>query len=89
MGYGPFDLSGKVALVTGAIAALASASPRRSSNAGADVAIWGTNVGQERRGSGGSGLRTGRRVVALQCDVGDETAVEAAFAETLKAVRAG
>ena len=53
--------------------------------AGADVAIWGTNA--EKNATAQAELaKTGRKVVALQCDVGDEAAVDAAFARTLEAM---
>jgi NAD(P)-dependent dehydrogenase (short-subunit alcohol dehydrogenase family) len=46
------------------------------------VAIWGTNAAKNQTAA--DRLRAhGRRVLALPCDVGDEAAVEAAFAETL------
>ncbi len=51
--------------------------------AGADVCIWGTNA-QKNAAAVESLKATGRRIVALECDVGDEKAVDAAFAETLK-----
>ncbi|HEY5089610.1 MAG TPA: SDR family NAD(P)-dependent oxidoreductase, partial [Polyangia bacterium] len=45
-------------------------------------AIWGTS--EEKNAQARATLeKTGRRVLALRCDVGDEAAVEAAFAETV------
>jgi NAD(P)-dependent dehydrogenase (short-subunit alcohol dehydrogenase family) len=50
--------------------------------AGADIAIWGTNP--EKNAAAKAELEsTGRRVLALACEVGNEAAVEAAMAETL------
>lgn len=83
MAYQPFDLTGKVALVTGGNRGIGLGIARAVAAAGADVAIWGTNA--EKNAEAQATLeQTGRRVLALQCDVGDEAAVDAAFAETLR-----
>jgi NAD(P)-dependent dehydrogenase (short-subunit alcohol dehydrogenase family) len=80
--YQPFDLSGKVALVTGGNSGIGLGMARAVAEAGADVAIWGTNA--EKNAAAKAELdKTGRRILALQCDVGDEAAVEAAFAQTV------
>jgi NAD(P)-dependent dehydrogenase (short-subunit alcohol dehydrogenase family) len=85
MTYQPFDLTGKVALVTGGNSGIGLGMATAIAEAGADVAIWGTNP--EKNESARVALtRTGRRVLALTCDVGDETAVESAFAATLDAM---
>jgi NAD(P)-dependent dehydrogenase (short-subunit alcohol dehydrogenase family) len=55
---------------------------RALASAGADVAIWGTNA-RKNAAAKEELARTGRRIVALRCDVSDEKAVEAAFAETV------
>ncbi|MBI3257812.1 MAG: SDR family NAD(P)-dependent oxidoreductase, partial [Actinobacteria bacterium] len=39
----PFDLSGKVALVTGGNSGIGLGMAKALASAGADVAIWGTN----------------------------------------------
>jgi len=81
--YKPFDLTGKVALVTGGNSGIGLGMARAMAEAGADVAIWGTNPA--KNASAKTGLaRTGRRVLALECDVADEKAVEAAFALTVR-----
>ena len=82
MAYTPFDLTGKVALVTGGNGGIGLGMALAVAQAGADVAIWGTNAGKNAAARA-TLEATGRRVLALQCDVGDEAAVEAAFAETL------
>jgi len=80
--YKPFDLTGKVALVTGGNSGIGLGMARALAQAGADVAIWGTNA--KKNAAAKSELAAGgRKVVALECDVSDETAVGAAFAETL------
>ncbi|MBW4093269.1 MAG: SDR family oxidoreductase [Proteobacteria bacterium] len=78
----PFDLSGKVALVTGGNSGIGLGMARSLAEAGADVAIWGTNAAKNATARAEL-ERTGRRVLALTCDVGDEAAVAAAFAETV------
>lgn len=82
MAYQPFDLSGKVALVTGGNSGIGLGMAMAMAQAGADVAIWGTNAAKNAAAKAELG-KTGRRVLALECDVGDEAAVIAAFAETV------
>ena len=82
MAYRPFDLSGKVALVTGGNSGIGLGMADALAQAGADVAIWGTNAAKNATAE--AQLRAhGTRVLTSQCDVGDEAAVEAAFAQTL------
>jgi NAD(P)-dependent dehydrogenase (short-subunit alcohol dehydrogenase family) len=81
--YKPFDLTGKVALVTGGNSGIGLGMARAVAEAGADVAIWGTNAAKNEAAKAAL-AGTGRRVLALQCDVSDEAAVDAAFAETVK-----
>ena len=78
----PFDLAGKVALVTGGNSGIGLGMARMLAEAGADVAIWGTNPAKNEAARA-TLAATGRRVLALTCDVGEETAVEAAFARTV------
>ena len=81
--YKPFDLTGKVALVTGGNSGIGLGMARALAEAGADVAIWGTNA-TKNAAAQAELADTGRKVLALVCDVSDEAAVEAAFAETVK-----
>ncbi|HJS83923.1 MAG TPA: SDR family NAD(P)-dependent oxidoreductase [Acetobacteraceae bacterium] len=82
MAYQPFDLTGKVALVTGGNSGIGLGMARAMAEAGADIAIWGTNAEKNARAE--AALKpTGRRVLTLLCDVGGEQAVERAFARTL------
>ena len=82
MSYQPFDLSGKVALVTGGNSGIGLGIAMAVAQAGADVAIWGTNP-KKNAAAKDALAKSGRRIVALQCDVGDEKAVDAAMAETI------
>ncbi|MDE2006030.1 MAG: SDR family oxidoreductase [Rhodospirillales bacterium] len=78
----PFDLSGKVALVTGGNSGIGLGMARMLAEAGADIAIWGTSAAKNEAARAEIAA-TGRRVLAVACDVGDEAAVEAAFARTV------
>ena len=79
-----FDLSGKVALITGGNSGIGLGMAEGLASQGCEVAIWGTNADKNAKA-----LETlsayGPKVTALQCDVSDESAVQACFAETLKA----
>ena len=81
--YKPFDLTGKVALVTGGNSGIGLGMAMAMAEAGADLAIWGTNAAKNAAAEKRLAA-TGRNVSALLCDVSDEKAVDAAFAETLK-----
>lgn len=80
-----FDLTGKVALVTGGNSGIGLGIGRALAAAGADIAIWGRNSARNETAADEL-RRSGRRVVALACDVADERAVEAAVAATLDAL---
>lgn len=78
-----FDLTGHVALITGANSGIGLGMAHGLAAAGADVCIWGTNA--NRNEVAASELaRHGTRVRALRCDVGDEDAVTTAFTETVQ-----
>jgi NAD(P)-dependent dehydrogenase (short-subunit alcohol dehydrogenase family) len=85
MAYKPFDLTGKVALVTGGNSGIGLGMARALAEAGADVAIWGTSAAKNAEALAALSA-TGVRAHAEICDVGDEAAVEAAFAGTLAAL---
>ena len=82
MAYKAFDLTGQVALITGANSGIGLGLADAIAQAGADVAIWGTNPAKNQAARAQL-EKTGRKILALQCDVGDEKAVDAAFAETV------
>jgi NAD(P)-dependent dehydrogenase (short-subunit alcohol dehydrogenase family) len=82
MAYQPFDLTGKVALVTGGNGGIGLGMAEAMAQAGADVAIWGTNA--EKNAAAQARLAGhGVRALALKVDVADETEVAAAMAETV------
>lgn len=79
-----FDLSGMVALVTGGNSGIGLGMAAGLAQAGADVAIWGTNAAKNAAACE-SLARHGGRAQAWVCDVGDEAAVAETFAATLAA----
>lgn len=85
MPFAPFDLTGHVALVTGGNGGIGLGMAEGLAQAGADIAIWGTN--DDKNAAAAERLRShGNRVVALRCDVGDEEAVDDVFAATVEAL---
>jgi NAD(P)-dependent dehydrogenase (short-subunit alcohol dehydrogenase family) len=80
--FKPFDLTGQVALVTGGNSGIGLGMARALAEAGADVAIWGTNPAKNAAAKAEL-AKSGRKILALECDVSDEAAVERGFAETL------
>ncbi len=84
MAYQPFDLSGKVALVTGGNSGIGLGFAEAMAQAGADVCIWGTNA--DKNAAALEQLQShGGKATAQICDVSDQAAVKEAFAETLAA----
>jgi hypothetical protein len=80
-----FDLSGKVALVTGGNGGVGLGFAQALADHGADIAIWGTN--EAKNAAAKAQLeKTGRRVFTLRCDVGDHEAVGLAMDETVGAL---
>lgn len=85
MGYKPFDLTGKVALITGGNSGIGLGMAEAIAEAGGDVCIWGTNEEKNKKaeeilkGYGGKAL-------ALKCNVADEAEVEKVFADTVAAL---
>ena len=81
MTYSLFDLTGRCAVVTGGNGGIGLGMARALLQAGARVAIWGTNPEKTERAR--AELSGFGEVFALVCDVGDEQAVDAAFAESV------
>jgi len=81
MAYPLFDLSGRCAVITGGNGGIGLGMARALLQAGARVAIWGTNPDKTERAR--AELSAFGDVCSMVCDVGDEQAVEAAFAESV------
>jgi hypothetical protein len=83
MAFQPFDLTGRVALVTGGNSGIGLGYAEGLVQAGAEVCIWGTNEEKNARATEQLS-RHGRRVESMRVDVGDREAVASAFAETVE-----
>jgi len=82
MAYAPFDLKGKVALVTGGNGGIGFGMVEALAQAGADVVIWGSNPAKNADAE--AKLKsTGVKVLAQVVNVADEHAVEAGMAEAV------
>ncbi len=84
MAYQAFDLTGKVALLTGGNSGIGLGMAEALAAAGAGVCIWGTNE-EKNTAARDTLVKHGGKVLALRCDVSDEAVVERAFADTLAA----
>ncbi len=83
MAYEPFDLSGKVALVTGGNGGIGLGMADALARAGAAVCVWGRN--EEKNAAAMQQLSAhGAEAAAVRCDVGDPGDVAAAFSATLE-----
>jgi len=83
MAFNPFDLTGKVALVTGGNGGIGLGMAEGLAQAGAKVAIWGQNP--EKNAKAEATLKGhGVDVLVQAVDVNDEAAVVAGVAEVLK-----
>ncbi len=81
--YDAFNLTGKVALITGGNGGIGLGMADAIARAGAGVCIWGTNA--DKNAAALAQLEThGVKAAAMICDVSDEAAVESRFAETLE-----
>ncbi|MEM8499994.1 MAG: SDR family oxidoreductase [Pseudomonadota bacterium] len=84
MGFKPFDLCGKVALVTGGNGGIGLGMAEGLAQAGADVVVWGTSRAKNENAC--SRLAAyGTRVGSQQVDVRDENAVNMAMDSLLDA----
>ena len=79
----PFDLSGRVAVVTGGNGGLGLAMAEAMAGLGCAVAIWGRNA--EKNGAALSRLeKNGSPVAAIECDVAKADQIETAFSQTME-----
>jgi NAD(P)-dependent dehydrogenase (short-subunit alcohol dehydrogenase family) len=85
MPFAPFDLSEKVALVTGGNSGIGLGMAEGLAQAGASVVIWGRNE-DKNRAAEAKLLQHGARVLAQRVDVGHEREVVAAMAEAIAAM---
>ena len=74
MTYTAFDLTGKVALITGGNRGIGLGMAEALAQAGADICLWGRD--EARNAAATESLRSyGTRVAAFACDVADEVQV--------------
>ena len=78
MGAHPFDLSGKVALITGANAGIGLGYAEAIAGAGGDVVIWGRRADRNKQAAERLAV-CGTRVLTDEVDVADESAQLAGF----------
>ena len=85
MAFKAFDLTGKVALITGGNGGIGLGMAEGLAQAGADIVIWGTSDAKNR--SAETRLQAyGTRVLAQQVDVADEQAVILGLQEALESM---
>lgn len=85
MAYKPFDLTGKVALITGGNGGIGLGFADALAQSGADIAIWGTNEGKNEKAVAQLTAH-GVKARAWKVDVADEAAVVQAMKETAEAM---
>lgn len=78
-----FDLSGRVAVVTGGSKGIGLGMARGLARAGADVAIWSRNRDQGRAAAADL-EEFGVRALSIPCDIGSEASIQEACAATLE-----
>lgn len=82
MPYSPFDLTGKVALITGGNGGIGIGMADALAQAGADVVIWGNNPAKNAAAEARLAAH-GTRVLVERVDVADEAAVDAGVARAV------
>jgi NAD(P)-dependent dehydrogenase (short-subunit alcohol dehydrogenase family) len=81
-GKSPFDLSGRVAVVTGGSRGIGKGMAIGMARAGADVALWARDP-EQAEASAAEIRALGVRAIGIACDVASEEDVQNACAETL------
>ncbi|MEO8812535.1 MAG: SDR family oxidoreductase [Caulobacteraceae bacterium] len=82
MAYAPFDLKGKVALITGGNRGIGLGMAEALAAAGADLVVWGTSAAHNEAARGTLD-RFGVRTLIQQVDVSDEAGVAEAMAQAV------
>ena len=83
MSYDGFDLSGKVAVITGGNGGIGLGFARAVAAAGTDVSVWGTNA--EKNAAAEAELQAiNPSALATLCDVADEATVEQSMAGAIQ-----
>ena len=78
-----FDLTGRVALITGGNGGIGLGMAEGLASQGCQVSIWGTN--DDKNAAALETLEAyGPKISVQNCNVADQTEVNACFAETLK-----
>lgn len=83
MGYDGFNLTGKVAVITGGNSGIGLGYARAVAAAGADVSIWGTNP-DKNAAALAELAKINPTASAQRCDVSSEEEVEATMAEVIE-----
>ncbi|MFM7120440.1 MAG: SDR family NAD(P)-dependent oxidoreductase [Gammaproteobacteria bacterium] len=84
MPFAPFDLAGKVAVITGGNGGIGLGMARGLAEAGAEVSIWGTQA--DKNAAALAALDTiGPTITTQVCNVADEADVKRCFEATLAA----
>jgi NAD(P)-dependent dehydrogenase (short-subunit alcohol dehydrogenase family) len=82
MAYKPFDLTGKVALVTGGNGGIGLGMADAMAQAGADIVVWGRHA--QKNAAAEAQLKAhGVKVLTQEIDVADEAQVTAGMAEAV------
>src|SRR5579862_8918913 len=86
MSRGLFDLTGKVVLATGGNSGIGLGFLQGCAKQGADVVVWGRRASRNAAAVAALKELGAPHAHAEEVDVSDETAVDAAFASTVKAM---